>query len=143
MPPRREAHVIGKTVELAGLRANGTEFPIELSLATWFLDDDRYYTGLIRDITERKQAEEKFRSVTESAIDPIISADHTGSIISWNKAATRILGYTEDQVVETDWRNTASRSRASSPRRWSAAQRCVTRLSGQQGIRSTRIRSAR
>jgi PAS domain S-box-containing protein len=70
-----------------------------LSLATWFLDDKRYYTGIIRDISERKQAEQKFRSVTESAIDAIISADHTGCIISWNRAATKILGYTEEEAV--------------------------------------------
>jgi PAS domain S-box-containing protein len=94
-----ESHVIGKTVELAALRMDGREFPVELSLATWFLDDNRYYTGIIRDISERKQAEQKFRSVTESAIDAIISADHTGQIVSWNKAATRILGYTEEEVV--------------------------------------------
>jgi PAS domain S-box-containing protein len=92
-------HVIGKTVELSAIRKDGTEFPVELSLATWFLDDRRYYTGIIRDISERKQAEQKFRSVTESAIDAIISADHTGVIISWNKAATRILGYTEEEAV--------------------------------------------
>jgi len=93
------SHVIGKTVELAALRKNGTEFPVELSLATWFLDAERYYTGIIRDISERKQAEQKFRSVTESAIDAIISADHTGVIVSWNRAATRILGYTEEEVI--------------------------------------------
>lgn len=93
------SHVIGKTVELAAIRKDETEFPVELSLATWFLDDKRYYTGIIRDISERKQAEQKFRSVTESAIDAIISADHTGKIISWNKAATRILGYTEEEAV--------------------------------------------
>jgi PAS domain S-box-containing protein len=93
------SHVIGKTVELAALRKNGTEFPVELSLATWFLDEDRYFTGIIRDISERKQAEQKFRSVTESAIDAIISADHTGKIVSWNKAATRILGYTSEEAV--------------------------------------------
>lgn len=92
-------HVIGRTVELAALRADGTEFPVELSLATWFLDDRRYYTGIIRDISERKQAEQKFRSVTESAIDAIISADHTGEIVSWNKAASRILGYSEEEAV--------------------------------------------
>jgi PAS domain S-box-containing protein len=92
-------HVIGKTVEVAAIRKDGTEFPVELSLATWFLDDKRYYTGIIRDISERKQAEQKFRSVTESAIDAIISANHTGEIISWNKAATRILGFTEEEVV--------------------------------------------
>lgn len=93
------SHVIGKTVELAAIRKDGTEFPVELSLATWLLDDKRYYTGIIRDISERKQAEQKFRSVTESAIDAIISADHTGVIVSWNKAATRILGYTEEEAV--------------------------------------------
>jgi PAS domain S-box-containing protein len=93
------SRVIGKTVELAALRKDGSEFPVELSLATWFLDDKRYYTGIIRDISERKQAEQKFRSVTESAIDAIISADHVGEIVSWNKAATRILGYTEDEAV--------------------------------------------
>jgi PAS domain S-box-containing protein len=93
------SHVIGKTVELAAVRKDGSEFPVELSLATWFLDDVRYYTGIIRDISERKQAEQKFRSVTESAIDAIISADHTGCIISWNKAATNILGYSEEEAV--------------------------------------------
>jgi PAS domain S-box-containing protein len=93
------SHVIGKTVELAAIRKDGSEFPVELSLATWFLDETRYYTGIIRDISERKQAEQKFRSVTESAIDAIISADHTGTIISWNKAATRILGYSEEEVL--------------------------------------------
>jgi len=96
-----ESHVIGKTVELAAIRKDGTEFPVELSLATWVLDDERYYTGIIRDISERKQAEQKFRSVTESAIDAIISADHTGVIVSWNQAATRILGYTGEEVIGT------------------------------------------
>jgi len=93
------SRVIGKTVELAAVRKNGTEFPVELSLATWFLDDERYFTGIIRDISERKQAEQKFRSVTESAIDAIISADHSGKIVSWNNAATRILGYPAEQVI--------------------------------------------
>ncbi len=94
-----ETHVIGTTVELAAVRKDGFEFPVELSLATWFLDDKRYYTGIIRDISERKQAEQKFRSVTESAIDAIISADHVGDIISWNRAATDILGYAEEEAV--------------------------------------------
>jgi PAS domain S-box-containing protein len=93
------SHVIGKTVELAAVRKDDSEFPVELSLATWFLDEKRYYTGIIRDISERKQAEQKFRSVTESAIDAIISADHRGEIVSWNKAATDILGYSEEDAV--------------------------------------------
>jgi PAS domain S-box-containing protein len=93
------SRVIGSTVELAAVRKGGEEFPIELSLATWLLDEERYYTGIIRDISERKEAEQKFRSVTESAIDAIISADHTGRIMSWNSAATEILGYTAEEAV--------------------------------------------
>lgn len=93
------SHVIGKTVELAALCKGKDEIPVELSLATWFLDDKRYYTGIIRDIEERKQAEQKFRSVTESAIDAIISANNKGEIISWNKAATRILEFKEEEAV--------------------------------------------
>jgi PAS domain S-box-containing protein len=93
------SRVIGSTVELAAVRKSGVEFPIELSLATWTLDEERYYTGIIRDISERKEAEQKFRSVTESAIDAIISADHSGRIMSWNSAATEILGYAAEDVV--------------------------------------------
>ena len=93
------SHAIGKTVELAAICKNGDEIPVELSLATWFLDEKRYYTGIIRDIGERKQAEQKFRSVTESAIDAIISANNKGEIISWNQAATRILEFSEEEAV--------------------------------------------
>jgi PAS domain S-box-containing protein len=92
-------HAIGKTVELAAICKSGDEIPVELSLATWFLDEKRYYTGIIRDIGERKQAEQKFRSVTESAIDAIISANNKGEIISWNQAATKILGFSEEEAV--------------------------------------------
>ena len=46
-----------------------------------------------------RESETKFRSVMESAIDAIISADHTGRIMGWNGAATRILGHTEEEAV--------------------------------------------
>jgi len=39
-----------------------------------------------------RESEAKFRSVMESAIDAIISANHIGEIVGWNRAATRILG---------------------------------------------------
>src|SRR3989449_2816817 len=56
-----EAHVVGKTVELAGRRKDGTEFPLDLSLASWRGGAEVAFTGILRDITERKQAEDTQR----------------------------------------------------------------------------------
>jgi len=58
------------------------------------------------DITERKcaeealyESEERFRSVVDTATDAIVSIDRKGEIVSWNKAAEHIYGYTYDEVV--------------------------------------------
>jgi PAS domain S-box-containing protein len=99
-------HVIGNTVELTGLHKEGHEFPIELSLSTWNVAGENFFCGIIRDITKRKEiekalkeAEIRFRSIAESANDAIISADSKGNIISWNKAAENMFGYSEVDII--------------------------------------------
>src|SRR2546422_7414238 len=57
-----EAHVVGKTVELAGRAKDGREFPLELSLASWKQGSDVGFTGILRDITERVRAAEALRA---------------------------------------------------------------------------------
>ncbi|MER3446491.1 MAG: hypothetical protein C4291_06400 [Candidatus Dadabacteria bacterium] len=53
-----EPRIIGRTVELFGRRKDGSEFPLELSLASWKAEEETFFTGILRDITERKRAEE-------------------------------------------------------------------------------------
>ncbi|MEP7322547.1 MAG: adenylate/guanylate cyclase domain-containing protein [Saprospiraceae bacterium] len=57
MNQRKKPHVLGKVLELKAVKKGGEEFPIELTLGSWDNDGKRYYSGIIRDITEKKKAE--------------------------------------------------------------------------------------
>jgi diguanylate cyclase (GGDEF)-like protein/PAS domain S-box-containing protein len=52
---------VGRTIEVAARRSDGTEFPVELSLANWVARGQTFVTAIIRDITDRRQAEEQIR----------------------------------------------------------------------------------
>ena len=57
-----EARVLGRRLELTGMRADGSEFPVELTLTRTDASGAPSFTGYVRDITERKRAEEELRT---------------------------------------------------------------------------------
>jgi len=61
-----ESGVIGQTIEVAGLTKNGHEFPIELSVSTWTAGEEIFYTGIIRDVSRRKQIEKERDQLIQS-----------------------------------------------------------------------------
>jgi adenylate cyclase len=101
-----ETRIVGTTVQVAGLHASGTEFPIELSLSTWIEDGDRFFSGIIRDVTEREamahelmRTEHRLEAILRSANDAIITVDASGHVIVWNDHAQDLFGWTSDEMV--------------------------------------------
>jgi len=104
-----EHRVSGKTRELIGLHKSGKEFAIELSLAEWETSGGKYFTGIIRDITQRKKAEEelreseeKYRTLVEVADDVILLTDLNGKHLFRNKAFYTSLGYEAGEPLDTN-----------------------------------------
>ena len=58
--------IIGKTLELVGLRKEGSEFPVELSVSALNLNGHWHAVGILRDITERKQNEQALQHSEKS-----------------------------------------------------------------------------
>lgn len=58
-----EHGVVGHTLELVGRRQDGGEFPLEISVAAWETAQGRFFTGILRDITERYRSESRIREL--------------------------------------------------------------------------------
>lgn len=97
-----QARIIGIGREVSGLRKDGSQFPMELSVSEVRLKDRILFTGFIRDITARKEAEkglQHYAALVESSDDAIIGKSLEGYVTSWNHGAEAIFGYTSAEMV--------------------------------------------
>ncbi|WP_404454542.1 EAL domain-containing protein [Oceanobacillus kapialis] len=58
-----ETSLIGKTLEIPARKKDGTELPIELSISALKREEETYFSGIMRDISERKKAEEQINEL--------------------------------------------------------------------------------
>ena len=90
---------MGEGRELAGRRKDGTEFTVEISLSPLHTDEGVLVISIIRDTTQRRQAEAKFRGLLESAPDGIVVVDRSGCIVIVNNQTERIFGYSRENLI--------------------------------------------
>ncbi len=117
MPPiYREAHrqglarfiktgistLINTRVELLGMRADGSEFPLELTIAAIKQRGEYFFSAYIRDLSERKQAElvsNQLKAMIDISLDGFWIVDLTGHLLQVNGAYAEISGYSIDELV--------------------------------------------
>jgi PAS domain S-box-containing protein len=134
------ASILGKRVETSALRADGTEFPVELAVVPTHSQDTLFFTAYIRDLTERQRAaqalresEARFKHLAESGIIGIVISDTHGNIHEANQAFLGIVGFSQDEVAagRLRWRDLT-------PPEWHAADAAAV-----EELRTTGVAPAR
>ena len=131
-----KATILGKRIEVPGLRADGVEFPMELTISKLLQNGHHYFTAYIRDISVRKQADTELqRSVqlmtmvfNSSPIAASIASLRDGRFIRANPIWERDFGWTQDDLVGKTAISLGLWSDDESRRSWALALQAAGRL---------------
>src|ERR687895_1520524 len=115
-----ESTLLGQRVELTGMRADGTKFPVELALDAIAGTDPPMFTGTIRDITDRRNAEkereellrleqlarvdaaharDQLEAILRGVADAVTAQAPDGRLLFANEAAVELLGYESSEAL--------------------------------------------
>ncbi len=90
---------MGTELELFGLRKDQTEFPAEVSLSPLTVEGATLAMAAIRDATQRRKTEAKFRGLLEAAPDAMVIVNQAGVIMLVNSQAEKVFGYTRQEML--------------------------------------------
>jgi two-component system sensor kinase FixL len=97
--------VIGIGREVTGKRKDDSTFPMELAVSEMEVNGERMFTGIVRDITERKRSEydinareQRIRTLIDTIVDGIVVIDAQGRIETFNPSAETLFGYNTAEV---------------------------------------------
>lgn len=98
---------MNKLIEITALNSQGKEFPVELTIIPIKQKEKEFFCAFIRDITERKKAEDelrlselRYRALIEQASDPIMITDQVGNFTDVNTSLCKMFGYTKEELVK-------------------------------------------
>jgi len=101
-----EGPVLDRIVEMEGLKKNGTEISVLLSISPAVINTRKLFIGFIRNNTKQKQAEEalrlseeKYRKIVEEAGDAVYNTDYNGYFTYVNPLCKKFTGYLEDEMI--------------------------------------------
>jgi len=94
-----EGRIFGNRIELPAMRADGSEFPAELAITHIELGGSPMFTAHLRDISDRKRAEERFRLAVESAPNAMVMVNQEGNITLVNVQTEKLFGYHRDELI--------------------------------------------
>src|SRR5579862_6703073 len=97
-----DVELLGNRVEITATRSDGSEFPAEFTVTRVVVKKRPTFVVYVRDITRRKRAEQDalwLAAVVASSRDAIISKDLNGLIMSWNRGAEEMYGYSAEEAV--------------------------------------------
>jgi PAS domain S-box-containing protein len=93
------ARSMGADLELYGLRRDGSEFPVEISLSPSETTEGTMAMSAVRDISDRKKAEQKFRGLLEATPDAIVIGDGKGGIVLVNSQTEKLFEYPREELL--------------------------------------------